>query len=100
MAQGYHLLCTAAISLCQARSSDTSHGCGQRLSEYQVLNSKTEAHMTGTQPGSSNENKNDPGFDEKSPNTKDPQIDPTEPAKTPATEKGSKDDYPPYTPDK
>ncbi|ARA81845.1 MULTISPECIES: DUF6021 family protein [Pseudomonas] len=56
--------------------------------------------MTGTQPGSSNGNNNDQGFDEKSPDAKDPQIDPTEPAKTPATEKGSKDDYPPYTPDK
>ncbi|GAB0061729.1 DUF6021 family protein [Pseudomonas syringae] len=56
--------------------------------------------MTGTQLGSSNGNNNDQGFDEKSPDAKDPQIDPTEPAKTPATEKGSKDDYPPYTPDK
>ncbi|RMN47943.1 hypothetical protein ALQ60_04884 [Pseudomonas syringae pv. papulans] len=38
MAQGYHLLFAAAISLCQARSSDTSHGCVHRLSDYQVLN--------------------------------------------------------------
>ncbi|RMQ23998.1 hypothetical protein ALQ07_01484 [Pseudomonas syringae pv. actinidiae] len=64
-----------------------------------------EVHMTGTTPGSnnqdkSNQGKNDPGFDEESPNTQDPQIDPTGPAKTPVTEKGSKDDYPPYTPDK
>ncbi|RMM37931.1 hypothetical protein ALQ50_03486 [Pseudomonas coronafaciens pv. coronafaciens] len=58
-----------------------------------------EAHMTGTPPGN-NEDKNHPGFDEESPKTKDPQIDPTEPAKTPASDKGSKDDYPPYTPDK
>ncbi|MCQ2991528.1 DUF6021 family protein [Pseudomonas tremae] len=55
--------------------------------------------MTGTPPGN-NEEKNHPGFDEESPKTKDPQIDPTEPAKTPASDKGSKDDYPPYTPDK
>ncbi|KPX12681.1 DUF6021 family protein [Pseudomonas syringae] len=56
--------------------------------------------MTGTKPGSSNKDKNDPGFDEESPKTQDPQIDPIGPAKTPATDKGSKDDYPPYTPDK
>ncbi|MGN2412325.1 DUF6021 family protein [Pseudomonas syringae] len=56
--------------------------------------------MTGTTPDSKNEQKDNIGFDEESPKTEDPQVDPTGPAKTPATEGGSKNDYPPYTPDK
>ncbi|KPW26721.1 hypothetical protein ALP86_01418 [Pseudomonas amygdali pv. mori] len=59
-----------------------------------------EAHMTGTKPGSSNEDKNDPGFDEESPKTQDPQIDPIGTDKAPADDKGSDDDYPPYMPAK
>jgi hypothetical protein len=50
--------------------------------------------MTGTKPGS--ENDNDLDFDPESPDAADPQVDPVEPAKTPAGEKGTDDDYPPY----
>lgn len=39
-------------------------------------------------------------FDPESPDVEDPQVDPVKPAKTPAKEKGTRDDYPPYDAEK
>ncbi len=53
----------------------------------------TEVHMTATRP--QDQKKGDVGFDPESPDLEDPQVDPTEPAKTPEKE-SPKGDYPPY----
>ncbi|RMQ42669.1 hypothetical protein ALQ04_03515 [Pseudomonas cichorii] len=45
-------------------------------------------------------NHDDLDFNPESPDADDPQVDPVKPAKTPAKDKGTSDDYPPYTPDK
>ena len=45
-------------------------------------------------------NPDDPDFNTESPDAEDPQMDPVKPAKTPAKEKGTQDDYPPYNPEK
>ncbi|WP_439894663.1 DUF6021 family protein [Pseudomonas syringae] len=54
--------------------------------------------MTGNKPSDDSTDK--PDFNTESPDAGDPQVDPVKPAKTPAKEHGTKDDYPPYESDK
>ena len=57
-----------------------------------------EAPMTGNKPSHNSTDK--PDFNTESPDAGDSQVDPVKPAKTPAKEHGTKDEYPPYESDK